>query len=519
MINHWWVTRPKRSLAPVPEILGLVTCDFLDKQWKGIHGSHLSFEDELEQKGLKRKGDRWDQGGGGGRTYLAWLQSLGLVFYYGAERVLKPTMAGEALLNGKSPTDVLTRQVLKYQFPSPFSMSRNVEVSPRFKIRPFRFLLKLLLDSRIEMLSEEEIAKIVVVEAENESTACYEHVVARILEFREKGDACLPADFETRYASNRKSNSVVAKLKAVANTMANWLAYTQFVYRTSGSMMIPPDRIDAVKEALGGDTGLIKGPENHEKFQRQFGLDPWHQKDMRNLAGSTNVTAYQIGVLKVQQELLKIAAIEPVQFITPAIVDSVSQSTGYEKTFVEDVLYKIYPAGALDAFYSAYSQMAINGQEDCLAFEKATCKLFDSVFGFKTEHVGKIGKSPDVLLLSDESGYQAIIDNKAYHQYSITNDHRNRMCVNYLGDLAHYSKSGYQLAFFSYIAGGFVPKTSAQILDIVEESGVHGSAITANSLITLCKMQPAKQYSHGDLRKLFSVDRRINITDFEELFR
>ena len=149
--------------------------------------SHLSFEDELEQKGLKRKGDRWDQGGGGGRTYLAWLQSLGLVFYYGAERVLKPTMAGEALLNGKSPTDVLTRQVLKYQFPSPFSMSRNVEVSPRFKIRPFRFLLKLLLDSRIEMLSEEEIAKIVVVEAENESTACYEHVVARILEFREKG--------------------------------------------------------------------------------------------------------------------------------------------------------------------------------------------------------------------------------------------------------------------------------------------------------------------------------------------
>ena len=80
MINHWWVTRPKRILSPVPEILGLVTCDFLDKQWKGIHGSHLSFEDELEQKGLKRKGDRWDQGGGGGRTYLAWLQSLGLVF-------------------------------------------------------------------------------------------------------------------------------------------------------------------------------------------------------------------------------------------------------------------------------------------------------------------------------------------------------------------------------------------------------------------------------------------------------
>ena len=155
MMNYWWATRPKRDLSSIPELLGSVICSYLDKEWSGSHASHLSFEAELEKCGLKRKGDRRDQGGGGGRTYLAWLRSLGLVFDYGPHNILKPTLAGEALLSGKSPTEVLTKQVLNYQFPSAYSLSRNVEVSPRFAIRPFRFLLRLLLDSRIMHLTEE----------------------------------------------------------------------------------------------------------------------------------------------------------------------------------------------------------------------------------------------------------------------------------------------------------------------------------------------------------------------------
>ena len=46
----------------------------------------------------------------------------------------------------------------------------------RIKIRPFRFLLKLLDDSKVGYLTEEEIAKIVVTEAENESDKCYKHL-------------------------------------------------------------------------------------------------------------------------------------------------------------------------------------------------------------------------------------------------------------------------------------------------------------------------------------------------------
>ena len=98
-------------------------------------------------------------------------------------------------MNGDSPVEVLTNQILKYQFPSSFSLGKGVQVAERFKIRPFRFLLKLLDDSKIGYLTEEEIAKVVVTVAENENDKCYNYVVDRIIQFRNFGYSCLEKDF------------------------------------------------------------------------------------------------------------------------------------------------------------------------------------------------------------------------------------------------------------------------------------------------------------------------------------
>ena len=174
MINYWWVTRPKRRLNIVPEVLASVAHETLNNQWEGQRWAHLSVEEALEQAGLKRQGERRDQTGGGARTYIAWLSSLGLIFTQESTKQLKLTLAGEALLAGDSPVKVLTHQILKYQFPSSYSLSRGVQVSERFKIHPFVFLFKLINDARIGYLTEEEIAKIIITEAENESTKCFE---------------------------------------------------------------------------------------------------------------------------------------------------------------------------------------------------------------------------------------------------------------------------------------------------------------------------------------------------------
>lgn len=120
MINYWWVTRPKRRLNTIPEFLSTFAEISLNEEWKGQRDTHLTLEEALEQAGLKRIGERRDQTGGGARTYRAWVASLGLIFTQESTKQTKLTLAGEAIMEGESPVEVLKHQILKYQFPSSF---------------------------------------------------------------------------------------------------------------------------------------------------------------------------------------------------------------------------------------------------------------------------------------------------------------------------------------------------------------------------------------------------------------
>lgn len=102
MLNYWWVTRPKRKLNSVPEVLAAFADLSLNQEWDGQRDSHLAYEDALEAAGLKRKGERRDQTGGGARTYKAWLVSLGLIFAQESTGKIKLTLAGEAIMIEKA---------------------------------------------------------------------------------------------------------------------------------------------------------------------------------------------------------------------------------------------------------------------------------------------------------------------------------------------------------------------------------------------------------------------------------
>ncbi len=107
---------------------------------------------------------------------------------------------------------------------------------------------------------------------------------------------------------------------------------------------------------------------------------------------------------------------------------------GIDGKIVEDILSEAYPNGSVGAFMTKYFEMAFKGWDEATEFERATVELFQDVFGFEAIYVGQIGLTPDVLLLSDESGFQAILDNKADHKYTINNDHYNRMVYNPIFD-------------------------------------------------------------------------------------
>lgn len=518
MINYWWVTRPKRRLNSIPEILASFMEVSLNQEWSGQRCIHLIVEDALEDANLKRRGERRDQTGGGARTYQAWLSSLGLIFTQESTKQLQLTLAGEAIMAGDSPVPILKNQILKYQFPSSFSLSKNIQVSPRFKIRPFRFLLRLLSDDRVEYLSEDEIAKVVMVEAENETDACYANVVDKLLAFRTDGESSLDHDFFEKYPPSKggvNKNNPFGNLKDTANTMTNWLEYTQLAKRDNVDRMlrIIPDKTDEVASILKNTPPFIDRPEHHEFFQRKYGLDPKHRKDTRNLADTRTVTAQMIDEQKIKHAFIGESLKSPISRITVDLIDRIVEQTGLDEKLIEDTLFRLYPHGAVGSFMTGYFEMAFKGRDEATEFEKATAELFKTVMGFEARHVGPAGLTPDVLILSDDDGYSAIIDNKAYSKYSISNDHHNRMVHNYIGGLRNYYDGYLPIVFFSYIAGGFGDNINAQIQSIVHETSVHGCAMGVSKMIHLVEDYERKGYTHSSIRDIFSLDRQILLSD------
>lgn len=516
MLNYWWVTRPKRKLNSIPEVLATFAELSLNQEWNGQRDSHLAYEEALEAAGLKRIGDRRDQTGGGARTYKAWLLSLGLIFTQEATGTIKLTLAGEAIMNGDSPIKVLTNQILKYQFPSAFSVGRGVQVAARFKVHPFWFLLKLLNDNRINYLTEEEIAKIVVTEAEKDTDKCFEQIVGRILEYRNYGDECLSPDFILLYRSSKGGINLAhpySHLTDLANTLVNWLEYTQLVVRENGKVEIIPERQEEVYRIVSERIPFIDRPEQQEYFQRKYGVDPKHKKDDRNLLRTANISALAIAKQKVMQAYIKESLEKPITGISAELVESIAQITGIDHKTVEEILIETYPHGSVGAFMTKYFEMAFRGRDEATEFEIATAELFRVVFGFRTEHVGPIGLTPDVLLFSEIAGYQAIIDNKAYHRYTISNDHHNRMVHNYLANSGRYSRKTAPMAFFTYIAGGFGNNINSQLQAIANESGVPGSAISVTNIIKMVEKNESNLYSHETIRSLLSINRQVLLSD------
>lgn len=517
IINYWWVTRPKRKLNSVPEVLAAVASVSLDNEWGGQRNTHLSVEEALEVYSLKRVGERRDHGGSGGRTYMAWLKSLGLIFTQKSTGLLKLTLAGEAILAGEPPVEILKHQILKYQFPSAFSTNRNINVNPRFKIRPFRFLLRLLNDPQISYLTQEEIAKVVIVNAENESEVCYQGVVKRLTDFRTYGDTSLDSDFFIKYAPSRGKinfDKPYNYLNDIANTLINWIEYTQLAIREDSKLVLLDEKVNEVNTILGITPPFIERPDQDEFFQRKYGVDPKHTKDNRNLTNSRTITDQMLAEQRITQSFISESLKYPVSKIDDKIIANVSHSSGFDHKIVEQVLLRKYPHGAIGSFMTNYFEMAFKGRDEATDFEVATVEIFNDVFGMRAEHVGPIGLTPDVLVISDDVGYVGIIDNKAYSKYSITNDHKNRMIYNYI---PRFQKESYPLAFFTYIAGGFGKNIDLQLREISSSTSIAGSAINVSNMIQLVQDHNQKNIDQFKLKDMFGLNRQIYKEDISLL--
>ncbi|MDA8619852.1 hypothetical protein N9L28_03725 [Luminiphilus sp.] len=163
----WMFPRCKRSAPPTE--LGLLVRSL-------SNALAQSAESTLDQEGedawletvaefeLKSGGAFQHIASGGGRTYIAYLEQMGLIFKrLPAEEGAKPqiflTLAGRELADLKNPARVIRHQVLSLQFPSPYSKARGVGICPSVKVRPSIFVCEMLSDKRLgNMLGNEEVA-------------------------------------------------------------------------------------------------------------------------------------------------------------------------------------------------------------------------------------------------------------------------------------------------------------------------------------------------------------------------
>ncbi len=179
-----------------------------------------------------------------------------------------------------------------------------------------------------------------------------------------------------------------------------------------------------------------------EKIQRRYGLYTHNLKDTRNLLKTNVVTNFMIAEMRVKKIFMNFALKEPIGGIISDLVERISEQSGIKSSIVVEVLQKNFPHGSISTFMANYFKMAFAGREQCREFEEATANIFREIFKFNSAWPGSAssGKAvPDILLVSDECGFQAIIDTKAYSRYDLPTTHRDRMIYHYLPEIKNYS--------------------------------------------------------------------------------
>ena len=523
MQNRWWVTRPKRNLVSVPLCLAVLAHHANGKVWHTPNNElALAVEKGLEDAGVKRAGKRRDQRAGGARTYRSWMKSLGLIFMDDEGRFWT-TKAGEALLNSEPPLEILKKQVLMYQYPSSFTHQGRSKVHERFKIRPFIFLLQLLLDERLEgyLLEKEEIGKIVIAYAETNSAKDVDKVVDLILRHRVEGDSMLDDDYLDKYINTSSARpATLEKLFAqhgdIANTLGNWLGYTQLIQRENGKWFIPGGVEDEVRKIVDTYAAmpLLKQHENEEVFQRRYGLAPGQSKDTRSLGEEyASRTATQIEEDAINLVMLELSSTRLITEVNRELVEEVANRTGSTISMVERTLSRRYPNGAVDSFMNSYVQLAFDSREHATEFELATAEIFRQVFGFNAQQMGQQGRRPDIVISSDQESYAGIIDNKAYRDgYSITHNQQNSMRT-YIETYPKYKIDQQPLRFFCYVVSDYKRTINSQIKEVADKNHVPGSAITARDIIRFARMK--NKPSHAQFLEMLTSNKVVDVLSLE----
>ncbi len=83
----------------------------------------------------------------------------------------------------------------------------------------------------------------------------------------------------------------------------------------------------------------------------------------------------------------------------------------------------------------------------------------------------------------------------------------------YIPTYRNYGHTDAPLAFFTYIADSFGRNINGQINEIVQDTGVAGSAMPVDLFIDMVQNYAENGFNHLFIRNVFSVNREVRLAD------
>lgn len=523
----WMFPRCIRRIDPwkIAQILTLF-CQYTNASyWGGNQELQNEFCKALEASGLKRNGDQYDPTSGGPRTYLAQLRSLGLMFVR-ENNSLWLTKAGQDIVDGKPPLPILQKLLLRYQYPSMYSVGQNVKIHPNIKVKPFVFILKLLNAPEIGYLTNEEMV-IPIIYGHNPN--CYNICIEKILQLR-NGQSIFNIisddnDYHTPRTIGRTKEKALKDIMDIANTCKNYLQACCLIdtIKEAGAkeqITINTDMLDIIQTAFNNEDKFIP-IHNEESFQRAFGS--WDgSKDTRNLRTQQpeSVTSVQSSIILAN--FFKYSGKNIISGVPEEFIHQMNSGFGFNKALITDTITP-YLGDSLSFFESTFIELSKGGTATALNFEKAVCSLFKDKLNFDARHTGQfkrpsgtVGGYADVFAVALDNIHCAIIDAKASPRYSLSSDDYYKMKDNYIPNYVELNNGkSLKLEFCSYVAGGFSSGVDSKLKVLSNESGVSASAISAFELLNL--VQNSKVVNKQDfIRETFKKSKLLKSEDFKE---
>ena len=371
----WMFPRNKRT-AGATEIALILRA--LSNALNASKNSNLdqSAQDELintfNDFNLKVGGKLQHLNSGGERTYEAYLKQMGLIFEHlntNGTKGIFLTLAGQELANLHNPTSVLRKQILRMQFPSPYSIGQNVGIDESIEVKPAIFVAKLLQDTRLGgFVSKEDVFFACVYGRDEEShnfvvSKCQQARAERakisgISSEKARFKALLSliddpsVDFYTKKTYGHSAEKRIKEILDTANTLINRLHSARIILRDiSGDSDYNSHRFYLNKnfesEIIEVEQEPIELKTNHsnvESWQRRLGRGSKSKDTRRDFSCKSYKLTAPEEIIK--QETIKKAELYGALFDVHEFCEELSKTTNMTLSKIDAIVRNVLPTAS-----------------------------------------------------------------------------------------------------------------------------------------------------------------------------